>query len=112
MHVDDCADALIFLLERYSGELHINVGSGEEVSIAQLAEMLMEAVGYRGVLAYDPSKPDGTPRKLMDCARLHAMGWRPKISLHSGISATYRWYVENTAGAVDHTRISKSGLQS
>ncbi len=95
MHADDCADALVFLMENYSGESHINVGTGEEVSIRELAETICDVVGFDGDLAFDRTKPDGTPRKLMDSGRLRSMGWSPRIKLREGIEATYRWYLDN-----------------
>lgn len=102
LHVDDLADALAFLLERYSGEGHVNVGSGEEVTIRGLAELVAEVVGYRGGFAFDTTKPDGTPRKLLDCRRLAALGWKPKISLRNGLKQTYEWYLENLSEARGH----------
>jgi GDP-L-fucose synthase len=90
LHVDDLADALVFLMERYSGEEHVNVGWGKDVSIAELAVLIAEIVGYRGALRYATDKPDGTPRKLLDTARLTAMGWRPRIGLREGLAAAYR----------------------
>ncbi len=98
LHVDDCADALVHLLTHYSGESHINVGCGEDVSILELAEMVKTAVGYGGELTLDRSKPDGTPRKLLDVSRLRALGWSPRITLPEGIAATYAWYQRHTAG--------------
>ncbi|WP_422028497.1 GDP-L-fucose synthase [Pyruvatibacter mobilis] len=95
MHADDCADALVFLIENYSGESHINVGTGEEVSIRELAETICDVVGFDGDLTFDRTKPDGTPRKLMDSGRLRSMGWSPRIKLREGIEATYRWYLDN-----------------
>ncbi|HML91651.1 MAG TPA: GDP-L-fucose synthase [Methyloceanibacter sp.] len=92
MHVDDLADALVFLLKDYDEAGHINVGTGEEVTIAELAQRMMDAVGYRGELRFDTSKPDGTPRKVMDCSRLAALGWRPKYDLAAGLKQTYDWY--------------------
>ena len=92
LHVDDCADALVFLAERYSGEVQINIGTGEEVTIAALAQAVADIVGYRGALAFDATKPDGTPRKLADTTRLRAMAWKPNIKLRDGIAATYDWY--------------------
>ena len=92
MHVDDLADALVFLLKEYDEAEHINVGTGEEVTIAELAQRMMGAVGYRGELRFDSSKPDGTPRKVMDCSRLAALGWRPKYGLAAGLKQTYDWY--------------------
>ena len=92
MHVDDLADAMVFLMRHYSGETPINCGTGEEVSILGLAERIRTAVGYRGELAFDASKPDGTPRKLMDSGRLAALGWTPSIALEDGIRTTIDWY--------------------
>jgi GDP-L-fucose synthase len=92
MHVDDCADALVYLLTHYSGDGHINVGTGEEISIGDLARLVAEAVGFEGGIVLDRTKPDGTPRKLMDSSKLHALGWRSRISLREGVAATLRWY--------------------
>jgi GDP-L-fucose synthase len=97
LHVDDCADALVFLLKNYSGHEHVNVGSEEEITILGLAQLVAEVVGFQGEIVTDPTKPDGTPRKLMDGSKLREMGWRPKIGLRDGIAATYRWYLENVA---------------
>lgn len=95
LHVDDLADALVFLLQRYAGPIPINVGSGEERTIGALAEIIAERVGFRGTIVFDPSKPDGTPRKRLDSRRLTQMGWTPRIALRDGIDSTYRWYVEH-----------------
>ncbi|CAN4084355.1 unnamed protein product [Withania somnifera] len=95
LHVDDLADAVVFLLENYSDLEHVNVGSGVEVSIKELAELVKEVVGFKGELIWDTSKPDGTPRKLMDSSKLVGMGWKPKISLRDGLVDTYKWYLEN-----------------
>ena len=95
LHVDDCADALVFLLQRYTGEAHVNVGSGTDIAIYDLAEMVAEVVGFRGRIARDTSKPDGTPRKLMSAERLRAMGWSPRIPLPEGIRAVYDWFLQN-----------------
>jgi GDP-L-fucose synthase len=95
LHVDDCADALVFLLKNYSGHEHVNVGSEEEISIYGLAKLICEVVGLEAEIVTDPSKPDGTPRKLMDGSKLKEMGWRPKIDLRDGIAETYRWYLDN-----------------
>lgn len=95
LHVDDCADALVFLLQRYTGEAHVNVGSGTDIAIYDLAEMVAEVVGFRGRIARDASKPDGTPRKLMSAERLRAMGWSPRIPLPEGIRAVYDWFLQN-----------------
>lgn len=97
LHVDDMAEACLFLLRHYSGEEHVNVGSGKELSIAQLARLTADTVGYEGRLEWDPSQPDGMPRKLMDSSRLFAMGWTPRISLEEGIAETYAWYREHLA---------------
>ncbi|MEM8697877.1 MAG: GDP-L-fucose synthase [Pseudomonadota bacterium] len=91
LHVDDCADALVYLMKGYSGDGHINVGSGEDIAIADLAGMVMEAVGFEGMLTHDLDKPDGTPRKLMSAERLRAMGWAPSIPLERGIAEVYVW---------------------
>jgi GDP-L-fucose synthase len=97
LHVDDCADALVLLLKTYSGEAPVNVGSGEDVTIAELARLVVEATGFDGALAWDAAKPDGPPRKLMDSARLRALGWAPKIPLGEGLASTYRWFLEHGA---------------
>ena len=92
MHVDDLADALVFLLKTYDEAEHINVGSGQEVTIAGLAELLAEVIGYRGELVFDRSKPDGSPRKALDSSRIAALGWKPRYSLAEGLEQTYAWY--------------------
>ena len=99
LHVDDCADALVFLLKTYSGAQHVNVGSGEDVTIAELAATIMSIVGLKGELQFDTSKPDGTPRKLMSGDRLGEMGWRPSIDLEEGLRSTYEWFLENQTTA-------------
>jgi len=99
LHVDDCADALVFLLKGYSGESHINVGSGEDLTIKELTEMVCEVVGFEGEIEHDLSKPDGTPRKLMSADKLRGMGWRPSIELEEGLRRTYRWFLEHEARA-------------
>lgn len=93
LHVDDMADACVFLMQEYDEPGLINIGVGEDISIAQLAELIKELVGYQGKIIYDKSKPDGTPRKLMDVNKLNALGWRAKISLKEGIQSVYRDYV-------------------
>lgn len=95
LHVDDLADSVVFLLDKYSDLGHVNVGSGKEVSIKELAELVKEIVGFEGELVWDASKPDGTPRKLMDSSTLAKLGWEPKISLRDGLAATYEWYLSN-----------------
>jgi GDP-L-fucose synthase len=92
LHADDLAEALVFLMEHYSDEAAINIGSGEEVSILALARMIAEAAGYRGTIATDLGKPNGTPRKRLDSSRILAMGWRPRIGLRDGVEATYADY--------------------
>lgn len=92
LHVDDLADALYFLLDHYDEEEHINVGTGEDLTIAELAECIAEVTGFKGRIRYDASRPDGTPRKLLDVSRLTAMGWKPRIPLREGLAATYAWY--------------------
>jgi GDP-L-fucose synthase len=95
LHVDDLADACVFLMERYDGLEHINVGTGEDLSIRELAETIRAIVYPQARLVFDSSKPDGTPRKLLDVSRLHALGWRHRIGIREGIESTYRWFVEN-----------------
>jgi GDP-L-fucose synthase len=99
LHVDDLADAVVYLLQNYDGEPIVNIGWGEDVTIRELAEMVMSAIGYSGALAFDPTKPDGTPRKLLDVSRLNGLGWRPRISLNEGIAATYTWFKEHALDA-------------
>lgn len=99
LHVDDLASACLFLLEHFDGPRHANVGTGTDHSISEIAEMVATAVGYRGETRWDTTKPDGTPRKLLDVSILREMGWLPKIELQSGIAATVAWYRAN-AGAV------------
>ncbi len=99
MHVDDLADALVFILTRYSAEAHLNVGTGSDVTIRELAELVAEIVGFHGELRFDAARPDGTPRKLLDVSRLAALGWQAKTDLRSGITATYRDYLANVATA-------------
>src|SRR2546425_5618198 len=98
LHVDDLAAASLFLMRHYDAEEIVNVGVGEDISIAELAGLIREVVGYQGEIVYDSSKPDGTPRKLLDVSRLQALGWKARISLREGVTATYRWYVENGHG--------------
>jgi GDP-L-fucose synthase len=97
LYVDDMADACVFLLQTYSGEDHINVGSGEELTIAAFAQAVQQAVGYKGKLVFDSSKPDGTPRKLISSDRLHALGWQHKTSLDAGLRQAYQWFLEHGA---------------
>jgi len=97
LHVDDLADACVFLMERYDGDLHINVGTGGDVSIRELAEMVRGVVHPEAELEFDTSKPDGTPRKLLDVSRLHALGWRHRVTLPDGVASTYRWFLDHSA---------------
>jgi GDP-L-fucose synthase len=99
MHCDDLADALVFMLERYSDAPHLNVGVGYDVEIRELADIIKGVVGYQGALEYDRTKPDGTPRKLMDSARLLALGWAPKIGLPEGVAHAYDWFLTHKAQA-------------
>jgi GDP-L-fucose synthase len=95
LHVDDLAEAALFLMLHYdSGEI-VNVGTGEDLTILELANTVREVVGFEGALVFDTDKPDGTPRKLLDVSKLRALGWRPKIALRDGIERTYRWYLEH-----------------
>jgi GDP-L-fucose synthase len=100
LHVDDLADAVVYLMQHYDAEDIINVGVGEDITIRELAEMMASMVGFSGALRFDPSKPDGTPRKLLDVSRLFAFGWRPQISLREGLRQTYAWYLEHAAVSV------------
>jgi GDP-L-fucose synthase len=95
LHVDDLADACVFLMEHYEDSLHINVGTGEDLSIRELAEMVRDIVHPAAALRFDTSKPDGTPRKLLDVSRIHALGWRHRIGLGEGILSTYNWFLQN-----------------
>jgi GDP-L-fucose synthase len=95
LHADDLGSACIFLLENYDDDIAINVGVGEDVSIKELAETIKRIIGFEGSIEWDSSKPDGTPRKLLDVSRLTALGWKAKISLEDGITSTYQWYKSN-----------------
>lgn len=95
LHVDDMADACVFLMQHYDNEQLINVGWGEDVSIAELAALIGRVVGFSGDLRFDATKPDGTPRKLLDTTRLKSLGWKPRIGLEEGVRATYEWYRQN-----------------
>jgi GDP-L-fucose synthase len=99
LHVDDLADAILYLLQNYNDESIVNIGWGEDLTIRELAETIMSAIGYTGTLTFDHSKPDGTPRKLLDVSRLHSLGWHPRISLQAGIESTYTWFQEHAADA-------------
>jgi GDP-L-fucose synthase len=99
LHVDDLADAVVYLLETYDEEPIVNVGWGEDVTIRELAETVAEVAGFKGSLVFDSSKPDGTPQKLLDTSRLTSLGWKPKIKLRAGIEQTYAWFKEHVADA-------------
>jgi GDP-L-fucose synthase len=100
LHVDDVARAVVFCLDHYDAYEHINCGAGSDISIAALAELVGRVVGYRGRIAFDMTRPDGTPRKLMDSARIAALGWKAEVSLEDGVADTYRWYLKHKlAGA-------------
>lgn len=95
LHVDDLADACLFIMREYDGDTHINVGTGEDLTIHELAELVREVVYPEARLAFDTTKPDGTPRKLLDVSRLHALGWRHSVPLGEGIASTYRWFLDH-----------------
>jgi len=97
LHVDDCASACLFLLEKYDSPEIINVGCGEDISIHELAELICDVVGFDGELSWDKTKPDGTPRKLLDLSKLRGLGWTPTIPLRDGIARTYEWFLKNVA---------------
>ncbi len=92
LYVDDMADACVYLLQNYSGEEHVNIGTGKEITIKALAQMVREIVGFEGDIVWDESMPDGTPRKLLDVSKLHDIGWKEKVSLRDGIRLEYEWY--------------------
>jgi len=100
LHVDDLADALVFILTHYSAELHLNVGVGSDLTISELAELVCDIVEFKGSLRFDETRPDGTPRKLLDISKLSALGWRPRTDLRTGIAATYRDFLAATADPV------------
>ena len=97
LHVDDLAKACRFLLEKYNSPEIVNIGCGEDVTIRELAELVCEVIGFKGTLEFDTTKPDGTPRKLLDISRIRSLGWEPKISLKEGVTTTYAWFLENHA---------------
>jgi GDP-L-fucose synthase len=98
LHVDDCADALVRLAEHYSDEQFINIGTGRDITILDLLDLIKQVVGYEGATTHDRSKPDGAPAKLMDSSRMAALGWKPAIGLEDGLRQTYAWYLANVAG--------------
>ena len=95
LHVDDCADACVRLMNVYSDAVHVNVGSGEDLTIHELAQLVCEVVGYEGEIVRDLSKPDGTPRKLMSAEKMRALGWKPSVALRDGLAQTYEWFLAN-----------------
>lgn len=97
MHVEDMAEATVHVMRNYSDPVHINVGVGEDLTILELAQLVARIVGFQGDILTDPSKPDGTPRKLLDVSRLAALGWKPSIALADGVASTYRWFVQSRA---------------
>ena len=99
LHVDDMADACVFLLEHYDGEQHVNIGTGKEVTIRELAEIVRRVVGYEGGIVWNQEMPDGTPRKLTDVTKLHKLGWTHKIELEEGVQLAYDWFRENVEDA-------------
>jgi len=96
LHVDDCAEACLVLMDKYSGEQFVNVGAGKDIPIAELATVVAEIVGYKGEILWDSTKPDGTPRKIMDSSKMLQLGWHPHISLRQGLQGTYDWYQAQT----------------
>jgi GDP-L-fucose synthase len=103
LHVDDLADACLYLMRYYEGERHINVGTGQDLSVRELAELVRDVVHPGARLVFDPSKPDGMPRKLLDVSRIHALGWRHRIELSDGIESSFRWYLEHRS-ELSHAR--------
>lgn len=102
LYVDDMADACVFLLENYDGEQHVNIGTGKELTIRELAELVKKTVGFEGEIVWNSSMPDGTPRKLTDVTKLHELGWTHKVELEEGVKLAYEWFREN----VDHARMN------
>jgi len=99
LHADDCADAVIFLMKTYSEAAHVNVGSGEDLPIREVARLICEVVGLPPNIIFDTTKPDGTPRKLMSADRLRSAGWAPRIGLRDGLAQTYRWFLDHHSNA-------------
>jgi GDP-L-fucose synthase len=108
LHVDDLARAVVFCLDNYDGYQHINCGAGSDISICELAEIVARTVGFGGKLVFDSTKPDGTPRKLMDSSRILALGWKPEIAFEEGVLSTYKWYLENrlVSGGADERALT------
>lgn len=99
LHVDDCANACLFLMENYDGAQTVNIGTGEDISIESVAQLISRVIGFKGRIAFDDTKPDGTPRKLVDVARLRQLGWHHAISLEEGIRSTYSWYLDSLSSS-------------
>ena len=95
LYSDDLADACLFLMENYNDSEIVNIGSGKEITIRELSETIKQVVGYKGGIEFDASKPDGTPRKLLDCTKLHSLGWKPKIALEQGLTLAYEDFQKN-----------------
>ena len=100
LHVDDLASAVVLAGEKYDSAIHMNIGSGEDLTIKALAELVAEVAGFKGEIAWDSSKPDGTPRKVLDVTKVKSLGWEPAISLRDGIASTIDWYIDATAKGV------------
>lgn len=96
LHSDDLADACLFLLENYSGDVALNVGTGTDLSIRELAELIADITGYQGQIVWDTTKPEGTPKKLLDVSKINALGWKAKIDLETGVKSTYEWFKDNS----------------
>ncbi len=108
LFVDDLADACLFLLQNYDSPAIVNVGCGEDIAIRELAELICEVIGFEGNLVFDATKPDGTPRKLLDVSKLSALGWRPKVSLRDGIARTYEWFCQHEKAEPERARAALS----
>jgi GDP-L-fucose synthase len=106
LHVDDLADACVLLMERHDGSETVNIGCGDDISIAELAAAVRDVVGFAGDIVYDSSKPDGTPRKLLDTSRLRALGWEPGVSLSAGLASTYAWFMRAQSSSVSLDRVA------
>jgi GDP-L-fucose synthase len=111
LHVDDMAEACVFLMQEYDREEIINVGTGDDISIAELAALIRKVSGFSGEIIYDSSKPDGTPRKLLDVSRLQALGWRARISLPEGVRTTYQYFVNKLLGRVNVRHADSRSLE-